>query len=377
MESIYIAKSESFPGLVKIGRTDRPVDIRMGELSEDNYGPTYFEGNSEWEAVRIIKVEDNEAAEAILHDHFSTIRHESRRELFEVDDIEALSNEAISVVDGIDIIQTFDTADTLFTSSDALFDSLGVVSIATGLIISASIFSNHPNVNYAKKLADSWEKKVEERVSVAKTPVGKFVANLLNLSYWSSKFIGAIGPKVVHGIKDGYYLEKERQEKERQEMQVVNYSTEHTNIEFVNAHLRANKESQAWVSGVHDFISGEMHSRRSKPLLDSIIINKTFHIFGKQTFEIKDNLKESGAKWDPKRKSWYINISDERSIEDFVSNIDKAIVDIGKKPQDVYYSDFLLGIPWKKWIEEYDRGKEWANSNAANIQKNNTFNRMK
>ena len=111
MESIYIAKSESFPGLVKIGRTDRPVHERMGELSRDNYGPTYFEGDSEWEAVRIIKVDDNETAEALLHDHFSDIRHEFRRELFKTDDIEALSDEAIGVVNGTDIIQTFDTAD--------------------------------------------------------------------------------------------------------------------------------------------------------------------------------------------------------------------------------------------------------------------------
>ena len=52
MESIYIAKSKSFPNLVKIGRTDRPVDVRMGELSKDDYGPTGFVGDSEWEAVR-------------------------------------------------------------------------------------------------------------------------------------------------------------------------------------------------------------------------------------------------------------------------------------------------------------------------------------
>ena len=73
MESIYIAQSKSFPGLVKIGRTDRPVDVRMGELSEDNYGPTGFDGDSEWEALKIIKVDDNESAEALLHNHFSEI----------------------------------------------------------------------------------------------------------------------------------------------------------------------------------------------------------------------------------------------------------------------------------------------------------------
>ena len=212
MESIYIAQSESFPGLVKIGRTDRPVDVRMGELSEDNYGPTGFDGDSEWEALKIIKVDDNESAEALLHNHFSGIRHENRRELFKTDDIEALSNEAISVVDGTDIVQTFDTADSLFASSDALFDTLGAVSIATGLIISASIFSNHQNVKDAKKWADDWDKRVEERVNSAKTPVGKIVSNFLNLSYWFSKLIGALGPTVAKGIKDGYQQEREKQE---------------------------------------------------------------------------------------------------------------------------------------------------------------------
>jgi len=213
MESIYIAKSKSFPNLVKIGRTDRPVDVRMGELSKDDYGPTGFAGDSEWEAVRIIKVDDNESAEALLHDHFSAIRYENRRELFETDDIEALSNEAIGVVNGIDIIQTFDTSDSVFTSSDALFESLGAVSIATGLIISASIFSNHQNVKDAKKWADEWEKRVEERVIKAKTPIGKLVSNILNLSYWGSKLLGAFVPTVAKGIKDGYEQERGKQEK--------------------------------------------------------------------------------------------------------------------------------------------------------------------
>jgi len=235
MESIYIAKSKSFPNLVKIGRTDRPVGVRMGELSEDDYGPTGFVGDSEWEAVRIIKVDDNESAEALLHDHFSAIRYENTRELFETDDIEALSNEAIGVVSGTDIIQTFDTADSLFSSSDALFESLGAVSIATGLIISASIFSNHQNVKDAKKWADDWERRVEERVINAKTPVGKVISNVLNFSYWGSKLIGGLGPTVAKGIKDGYQQGREKQEKLLQKDKEVRCPNGHIAVKRQNS----------------------------------------------------------------------------------------------------------------------------------------------
>ena len=218
MELIYIAQSKSFPGYVKIGRTDRPVNVRMGELSESDYGPTNFQGDSEWEAVRIIKVENNNTAEKMLHEHFSDIRVEDRRELFETDDVDALSNEAISLVDGIDIVQTFDTADALFNSADSLFDALGAVSIATGLIITAGIFSNHQNVKDAKKWANNWEEKVEHRVITSKTFAGRVVSNILNWSYWSSKLIGASVPTAVKGFKEGYLQEEQRLNKKKDKM---------------------------------------------------------------------------------------------------------------------------------------------------------------
>ena len=37
-ESIYIATSPQYEGIVKIGRTDRPVQERMDELSTRDYG---------------------------------------------------------------------------------------------------------------------------------------------------------------------------------------------------------------------------------------------------------------------------------------------------------------------------------------------------
>ena len=86
MEYVYIATSKSFPGMVKIGRTSRSVDQRISELSEDDYGTSGFTGDSEWEAVQVIEVQNSVEAEAILHEHFDHLRVEDGRELFYVDD---------------------------------------------------------------------------------------------------------------------------------------------------------------------------------------------------------------------------------------------------------------------------------------------------
>ena len=52
MEYIYFAVSDSHPGMVKIGRTDRPIGERMSELSEDDYGLSGFDGDSPWSTLR-------------------------------------------------------------------------------------------------------------------------------------------------------------------------------------------------------------------------------------------------------------------------------------------------------------------------------------
>ena len=72
-EYIYIAESAEYPGIVKIGRTDRDVLVRMNELSEENYGLPESNIDSNWEAVKIIEVQDNESAEALLHDHYDNL----------------------------------------------------------------------------------------------------------------------------------------------------------------------------------------------------------------------------------------------------------------------------------------------------------------
>ena len=99
-EFVYIATSPQYPGMVKIGRTDRSVDERMRELSAEDYGVVGDDTNVAWEASNVLVVEDNVAAESALHQHFAEKRLSEERELFLLDDPEAVANEAASVVEG-------------------------------------------------------------------------------------------------------------------------------------------------------------------------------------------------------------------------------------------------------------------------------------
>ena len=66
MEQIYFAVSPQFQGLVKIGRTDRDISERMGELA--GYGLEGFDGVSSWSPSKkhVLVVDDNTASEALL-----------------------------------------------------------------------------------------------------------------------------------------------------------------------------------------------------------------------------------------------------------------------------------------------------------------------
>lgn len=148
MEYIYIAKSKSFPGMVKIGRTDYAVDRRMDQLSDQDYGPSDFDGDSEWEAVKVFVVEDNEKAERILHNHFADIRVEGRSELFFTDDPDSLSQEAIQVVNGTYLVDTID-------SFDILIDIAQGISLVSGInLFVQAFFPNEKSVSFMERKED-------------------------------------------------------------------------------------------------------------------------------------------------------------------------------------------------------------------------------
>ena len=105
---------------------------------------------------------------------------------------------------------------------------------------------------------------------------------------------------------------------------IPGYTTEYTKIDVLNKHLKDHKESGAWIYGVLDFASEGLNRRRSKPLLDSKIEDNKFFIFGELTFEIREDIKKSGGRWNPESKSWYVLIKDQNTIETLIVNINKA-----------------------------------------------------
>lgn len=170
MEYIYFAVSNSHPGMVKIGRTDRPVSERMSELSSEDYGLSDFEGDSKWNAVEVIKVEDNVEAERLLHDHFDSVRVENGREIFYSDDISAMATEGAELVDGssIDLLAALEEGAKLDNGEGLevieLVLMLGFVGI--GFPIAALIYAKTKNkkvvkdaVQKLKSVYDSAENK--------------------------------------------------------------------------------------------------------------------------------------------------------------------------------------------------------------------------
>ena len=149
LEYIYFAKSEAFPNLVKIGRTDRDVSERMSELSNENYGPEGFKGEADWEAVNVIQVTDNTAAENLLHEHFADLRVSEGRELFETTNPELLFEEANNIVGSTDIVEAVDIID--------IID--GVFPIITLAAIGGAFLSSYQPNSEAGKVAEKFQTK--------------------------------------------------------------------------------------------------------------------------------------------------------------------------------------------------------------------------
>ena len=194
MEFVYIATSKSFPGMVKIGRTSRSVDQRMAELSEDDYGTSGFSGDSEWEAVQVIEVEDSVEAEAILHEHFNHLRVEDGRELFYVDDSQDIASISLDLVDGKDAFDTFDTLDSLTAGLSVLAGITGI----NELLLNYKP-NNKTNIEAADYL-DKWDKRLIKKSKNSKNILSKTFYKTLNLSHKTSRFVGKKGAKLISSI---------------------------------------------------------------------------------------------------------------------------------------------------------------------------------
>lgn len=193
MSYVYIAKSKEHPGMVKIGRTDISAEHRMDELSEENYGPSGFEGEAEWEVVRVIKVENSVEAEKILHQHFSDHRVEENRELFYSDEPSEIAREASEVIEGITL-----TADLVDITN--FLNPLSIVSIATGLIFTAeTFFPENKNTIKAKNFMINWEERLDRKIQETH-PLSYEFFNILKGSYKVSQYAGIIMAMPLWGL---------------------------------------------------------------------------------------------------------------------------------------------------------------------------------
>ena len=201
-EYIYIAESAEYPGIVKIGRTDRDVLVRMDELSEGNYGLPESNIDSNWEAVKIIEVQDNESAEALLHDHYDNLRVVDSRELFYTDDPLKLAYEAETIVDG-----TIITADLIELGN--LFDPISIVALCAAIILTAKTFApEDKNTIKAEKFMRDWELRTEHRYKNAKTDIEIFIYGGLNIIFKFNKSLGEGAANIIGGFSEGIGYKK-------------------------------------------------------------------------------------------------------------------------------------------------------------------------
>lgn len=166
----------------------------MAELSDDDYGPSGFNGDSEWEAVQVIEVENSIEAEAILHEHFNDLRIEDGRELFYVDDPNDISSISLDLVDGKDAFDTFDTLDSLTAGLSILAGVTGI----NELLLNYKP-NNKTNIKAADYL-DKWDKSLIKKSKNSKNILAKSFYKTLNLSHKASRFVGKKGAKAISGI---------------------------------------------------------------------------------------------------------------------------------------------------------------------------------
>ena len=208
MEFIYIAKSNSFPGVVKIGRTDVSVDRRMEQLSDADYGPTGFSGDSDWEAISAFVVKDNVSAERLLHEIFENARVESGRELFYSDDPAAMAEEARKLVNGTYVADAVDGANAATVLAD-LTESL--------FSASAVIFTVH--ALFPNKTTDDLISRKDEIIEILESKYRSSKTIIPKIGWGAAAFLtvatqaaGAVAALPVIGVVDGIKDLKKKQQ---------------------------------------------------------------------------------------------------------------------------------------------------------------------
>ena len=89
-EFIYVLENTLMPGLIKIGRTERSVSERVGELSSHTGVPTSFT------VVKEFAVENSVEAEKIIHERLSDFRVNDNREFFKME-----AEDAIDIIESL------------------------------------------------------------------------------------------------------------------------------------------------------------------------------------------------------------------------------------------------------------------------------------
>lgn len=199
MEIIYIAQSRSFPGMVKIGRTDLDVKTRMDQLSSIDYGPSGSEIDSDWVALSAFKVDNNETAEKLLHEHFAQSRVEGRRELFYSDDPDKLCSEAKHLTNGEAISDSLEILDALESISDIAFS----ISSVTGVTFLVHHF--YPNEVTSKMIDKKLDfiEKLSKKSKTADTPIKKHSYNTASIGLSLLGFLGAAAVLPIMALVEG------------------------------------------------------------------------------------------------------------------------------------------------------------------------------
>ena len=216
MEYIYFAVSDSHPGMVKIGRTDREISERMSEISYEDYGLSSFEGDSSWQAVEVFTVADNVKAERILHEHFNSVRVENGREIFYSDDVSDMAKEAADIVDGssIDLIAALEENTKLNpTEGNEIIELILMLGVAgIGFPVAAILYAKYKDEKVVKdaikKLkftfdegSNKWNGSAAFRKNLLNKSTDK-VDNIWKSSYFLRSKIKITGEVLIKKVKN-------------------------------------------------------------------------------------------------------------------------------------------------------------------------------